>query len=473
MSSQSRLLVIIALIGALRVSLLAAERPNIVFILADDMGWNNLACYGSDLHETPNLDRLAEQGVRFTDAYSASPVCSPTRAALLTGKSPARLQMTIWREGAAQGQGNRPLSVKALDSLPIEHQTIAEVLRDAGYYTAHVGKWHVGRPEGYPQTHGFRVNVGGTLWGAPETYFYPYSEELADYFESWRYVPDLEPGKKGDYLTDRLTDKALEIIDAHQDRPFFLNLWYHSVHTPVEGKPEFVEKYQNKIQETNPSVHRNPYLAAMVESMDQNVGRIMDRLDSLGLSENTILIFNSDNGGYIGSGKRHPEIPVTNNAPLRSGKGSCYEGGIRVPLIVRAPGVAKGEVCRTPVYSCDFFPTLLGMCGLSDQATQAIDGVDITPALRDPTETLARDALHFYYPHYYSTTKPVSSIREGDWKLLHYFEDKKLELYRLGEDLSESKECSQVYPAVAARLRERLQTWLLDVGAQLPYPSTH
>lgn len=458
---------------ALVQSEIRAAKPNIVFILADDMGWNNLSCYGSDLHETPRLDRLATEGVRFTNAYSASPVCSPTRAAILTGKSPARLKMTIWREGAAQGQGNRPLTVKALDSLPISHLTIAEVLKQAGYYTAHVGKWHVGRPEGYPQPHGFRVNIGGTLWGAPETYFYPYNEDYADYFESWRYVPDLEPGKAGDYLTDRLTDKALEIIESCQDRPFFLNLWYHSVHTPVEGKPSLVEKYKQKIKETSPSVHRNPYLAAMVESMDQNVGRILDRLEELGLSDNTIVVFNSDNGGYIGSGKRHPDIPVTNNSPLRSGKGSCYEGGIRVPLIMRAPGSLRGAVCDTPVYSCDFYPTFLAMTGQSGEAQDQLDGVDLSPLLRRAGATVDRDALQFHYPHYYPTTTPVSSIREGDWKLLHYYEDARVELYRLSEDLSESRECSQQYPRVVERLQSRLRAWLLDVSAELPQATSN
>ena len=472
MSHLVRVLVVLAVIVARVPARAEAGNPNIVFVLADDMGWNNLACYGSDLHETQNLDRLATQGIRFTDAYAASPVCSPTRASILTGKSPARLHMTIWREGAAQGQPNRPLGTKALDSLPVEHLTLAEVLRDAGYYTAHVGKWHVGRPEGYPQAHGFRVNIGGTLWGAPETYFYPYNEEEADYFENWRYVPDLEPGTKGDYLTDRLTDKALEIIDSCRDRPFFLNLWYHSVHTPVEGKPALVAKYKKKIEERKPSVHQNPYLAAMVESMDENVGRLMDRLDELGLSDNTIFVFNSDNGGYIGSGKRHPEIPVTNNTPLRSGKGSCYEGGLRVPLIVRGPGMMRGAVCQTPVYSCDFYPTLLALCGLS--GAEEIDGVDLSPVLRLPESGLpARESLHFYYPHYYSTTKPVSAIREGDWKLLHYFEDDSVELYRLGEDLAESRECSQAYPAVSKRLRRQLQGWLQGVGAQFPQPMTN
>lgn len=463
-----RVFVVLAMALALFHPKTKADSPNIVFVMADDMGWNNLACYGSDLHETPHLDRLASQGVRFTQAYSASPVCSPTRAAILTGKSPARLQMTIWREGAAQGQSNRPLTTKALDSLPIDHLTIAEVLRDAGYYTAHVGKWHVGRPEGYPQPHGFRVNMGGTLWGAPETYFYPYNEEYADYFEGWRYVPDLEPGKKGDYLTDRLTDKAIEIIETCQDRPFFLNLWYHSVHTPVEGKPALVEKYKSKIALTDPAIHRNPYLAAMVESMDENVGRLLNRLDQLGLSDKTIFIFNSDNGGYIGSGKRHPDIPVTNNSPLRSGKGSCYEGGIRVPLIMRGPGVVSDAVSEVPVYSCDFYPTLLAMCGLSAEGAGAIDGIDLSPVLQRPNSKLKRDALHFHYPHYYPTTKPVSSIREGDWKLLHFYEDERVELYNLKADPAESRECSKAYPAVAARLRKQLQDWLHNVDAQLP-----
>ncbi|SVC54131.1 uncharacterized protein METZ01_LOCUS306985, partial [marine metagenome] len=323
-------------------SVQAAKRPNLVLILADDLGWADLSCYGNDLHETPNLDRLARQGVRFTDAYAASPVCTPTRAAILTGLHPARLHMTIWRESALNRGNRKLLQPICLDSLPLKHVTLTEVLKKAGYFNAHLGKWHVGRAEAYPQAHGFHVNIGGTLWGAPQTFWYPFNGD--GYFRDWRYVPGLEPGNKGDYLTDRLTDKALVIMEkqAKASRPFYLNLWYHSVHTPIEGKPELVERYRKKI---NPnSVRKNSHYAAMVHSLDENVGRVLAKIDELGIAGNTLVIFTSDNGGFINKCKLNRELAVANNAPLRSGKGSCYEGGVRVPLIVRGPQVAQGKI---------------------------------------------------------------------------------------------------------------------------------
>ena len=450
-------------------SLHAQSPPNIVLLLADDMGWNNLACYGSDFHESPHLDRMAQEGVRFTNAYAASPVCSPTRASIMTGKSPARLHMTIWREGAAKGQPSRPMTGgEAIDSLPTEHLTLAEVLRDGGYYTAHIGKWHLGRPKGYPQAHGFRVNIGGTLWGAPETFFYPYSEEGANYFEDWRYVPDLEPGKPGDYLTDRLTDKALEIMEQQRDRPFFINLWFYSVHTPVEGKPHLIAKYKQKRKNSSPTIHTNPHLAAMVESVDQNVGRILSRLEELGLEQNTIVIFASDNGGYIGNCKRHPDFPVTDNTPLRSGKGSCYEGGLRIPMIFKGPGLARGVECDTPVVTTDFYPTILGLAGLTEKGAPTADGVNLSPFLHDSNPELDRSDLFFHYPHYYTTTTPVSAIRSGDWKLLHYYQENRSELYHLGRDPSERRDLSENEPARVRQMRERLQRWLVDSNASLP-----
>ncbi len=450
-------------------SLQAQTRPNLVLILADDMGWNNLNCYGSDLHESPHLDRLAREGVRFTNAYAASPVCSPTRASIMTGKSPARLHMTLWREGAASGQPNRPMiGGKAIDSLPTANETLAEVLREAGYYTAHIGKWHLGRPKGYPQAHGFRVNIGGTLWGAPETFFYPYSEERADYFEDWRYVPDLEPGNPGDYLTDRLTDKALEVIENHRNRPFFINLWFYSVHTPVEGKPKLVEKYRDKIRTQSPTIHTNPHLAAMVESVDQNVGRILSRLKALQLEDNTIVLFASDNGGYIGRCKRHPDFPVTDNTPLRSGKGSCYEGGLRIPMIVKGPGLRRGGDCAIPVVTTDLYSTLLGFAGLTKAVQPGPDGVNLLPVLRDPEVDLDRTELFFHYPHYYATTTPVSAIRSGDWKLLYYYQENRPELYHLGRDPAERRDMAEAEPARVSQLLSRMRQWLVESGAQLP-----
>ena len=446
-------------------------RPNIVFIMADDLGWSDLACYGSDFHETPNLDRLAQESVVFSDAYAASPVCSPTRASIMAGKHPARLHMTIWRESAARRGNRKLLQPVALDALPLEHDTLAEILRDAGYHTAHLGKWHLGDAEAYPQAHGFDVNIGGTLWGAPEAFFYPYNTEYRDYFDGWRYVPDLEPGKAGDYLTDRLTDLAIETIEERQNEPFFLNLWYHTVHTPIEGKPEVVEKYQRKIARENPKNHVNPHMAAMVESLDENVGRVLSRIEDLGLKERTIVVFTSDNGGFIGQCKLNPDLQVTSNVPLRSGKGSCYEGGIRIPLMIRGPKTLRNYQSSEMVYTSDLYPTLLAMAGLSDRIEQPLDGIDVSRLLTNRNASLERDTLFFHYPHYYRTTTPVSAIREGDWKLLEYFEDRRLELYNLRSDLGETENLAQSRPRLAQRLQEKLDTWRKSVDAQLPEPN--
>ncbi len=443
------------------------QRPNIVLILADDLGWSDLACYGSDLHETPHVDGLAKQGVRFTNAYAASPVCSPTRASILTGKHPARLHMTIWREAAEQRGRRKVLEPITRGDLPLEEVTLAEVLSSAGYYTAHVGKWHLGTAPYYPQPHGFAVNVGGTLWGAPQTFFYPFRGE--QYFRDWRYVPDLEPGEEGEYLTDRLTDKALEIVERVADRPFFLNLWYHSVHTPIEGKPELVAKYRDRVKPD--AVHTNPDYAAMVQSLDENVGRVLAKLDQLGIADRTIVVFFSDNGGFVNTCKLHPGRAVTSNAPLRSGKGSVYEGGIRVPLVVRWPGVtSEGAESSEPVFSCDLYPTLIRAAGLTGDArhNQTVDGVDLRPLLDGSRAALDRKALHFHYPHYYPTTSPVSAVRSGNWKFIEYFEDDRTELYDLSSDVRETSNLVGERPDVAKRLQSELAAWRTSVEAQMP-----
>ena len=315
------------------------DRPNVVLILADDLGWSDLGCYGADLHESPRIDRFATEGVRFTAAYAA-PVCSPTRAALMTGKHPARLHMTIWYEASADPPRNRPLVPPVtVGNLPHDEVTIAEALREAGYATAHIGKWHLGDAAHYPETQGFDVNVGGTFWGAPSTHFFPFRGTWGN-GDEYRYVPGLAWGEPGDYLSDRLTDAALEVIDRAGDRPFFLYLAYHAVHTPIEAPDGIVAKYRGKL---SPGLHhRNPTYAAMVERLDANVGRVLDRLDERGLADETIVVFLSDNGGYINDYRGEA---VTTNHPLRSGKGSLYEGGVRVPMIVRRPGEpAAGSV---------------------------------------------------------------------------------------------------------------------------------
>ena len=441
----------------------AIETPNVVLIVADDLGWSDLGSYGADLHETPNLDRLARDGVRFTQAYAPAPICSPTRAAIMTGQAPARLHMTIWYEGAKRAVTDRALIPPATRAnLPHEEATLAEVLHDAGYHTAHVGKWHLGEAPYYPENQGFDVNIGGTLWGAPPTYVFPYRGPFGRDKEP-RYVPGLAGGETGEYLTDRLTSEAIEILQKNGDRPVFLNLWYHTVHTPIEGKPELVDRYREKV---SPELkHQNPAYAAMVHSLDENVGRVLDAIDALGIAERTLVIFTSDNGGFIGE---HGEFGrVTNNAPLRSGKGSLYEGGIRVPLIVRAPGGGRGRTCEEPVILTDLFRTICEAAAPAHQVADD-DGVSLLPLLNDATGSLSREALYFHYPHYYATTTPVSAIRAGDWKLLEYFEDDHVELYNLADDPSESRDLAAMETQVASNLRSQLHAWRQSVDAQLP-----
>ena len=445
------------------------KQPNIVLILADDLGWADLACYGSDLHETPHLDQLAKDGVKFNQAYSASPVCTPTRVSIMTGKHPARLNMTIWRESALNRGKKKLLEPICLDSLPTTETTVAELLKDAGYYNVHIGKWHVGNAEGYPQAHGFHRNIGGTLWGAPNTFWYPYTGD--SYFSEWRYVPDLEPGSAGDYLTDTLTRKAIETMEeqVQAEQPFFINLWYHSVHTPIEGKPELVEHYKTKI--TADHIQKNPHYAAMVHSLDENVGRILAKINDLGIADNTLVIFSSDNGGFIKNGRLNPEYQVANNTPLRSGKGSSYEGGVRVPLIVRGPGIASGVTSNAQAISCDLFHTLLDAAKIDTRPEGPTDGLSLIPILKNPGRTLDREAIFFHYPHDYHTTTPVTAMRKGDWKLLEYYEDNRVELYNLKNDLSESQDLANSMPDLASQLRSELHNWRTEVGALVPEPN--
>lgn len=446
-----------------------ARRPNIVLILADDLGGSDLACYGADLHETPNLDRLASEAVKFTAAYSASPVCTPTRAAIMTGKHPARLGMTIWAEAAADPpKFKRPkplIPASAEHNLSHAETTIASLLQSAGYLTALVGKWHLGDPLHYPETHGFDVNIGGTLWGAPQTFFYPYRGRGL-FGNEFRYVPHLEFGKPGEYLTNRLTDEALNVIDRAGDRPFFLYLAHHAVHTPIEALPKDIAHFEPKVSAGGH--HHNPVYAAMVKSLDASVGRVLQHLEKKGLADNTLVIFTSDNGGYTGKDPKQ-KMQVTDNWPLRSGKGSLYEGGIRVPLVVRWPGVtAAGAVCNEPVISTDLFFTMLSAAGLKPPPSSVPDGIDLKPLLASASETLHRPALYFHYPHYYETTSPVSAVHAGAWTLLHYYEDGRNELYNLTEDPQQRSDVAAQQPMKAKELDKQLSDWLAAAGARLP-----
>jgi len=455
----------------------AAERPNIVLIVADDLGARDLACYGSDLHETPVLDNLAQNAIRFDQAYAPAPVCSPTRASLMTGLHPARLGITIWSEGARKpDRTRRLLPGDSLDHLPQKYVTLAEKLGSAGYRTAVVGKWHLGDGDMAAETQGFEVAVGGTRWGAPPTFFWPYKNDTR-FRGEFRFVPGLPFGKKGDYLTDALTDAALRVIDDAGAEPFFLYLAHYAPHTPIEAPDELVAKYRAKIQVDHR--HRNPIYAAMIENLDNNVGRVIEHLKAKGKFENTLIVFTSDNGGYLGDPKgRNGE--VTTNASLRSGKGSLYEGGIRVPLILKLPEAAgskatKSNNARTVperVVLTDLHDVILKLAGVEDMSNDnSGDGVDWSANLLDPNVPWPSRSLYFHYPHYYETTTPVSAIIEDDHKLLHYAEDGRTELYDLKSDPTETNDISAREPALAGDLLDRLNRWKREVNAREPVPN--
>ncbi len=444
-------------------------RPNLVFILADDLGWRDLGCYGSTFYETPNLDRLAAKGMRFTDAYAACSVCSPTRASILTGKYPARLHLTDWLPGRPDRPDqklNRPV---ILPHLPLEEVTIAEALKDAGYRTAFIGKWHLGGPGFYPDQQGFERNLGGCELGHPPSYFSPYR------------IPTLPDGPKGEYLTDRLTGEALKFIEANRDRPFLLYLAHYAVHNPQQAKADLIGKYRAKVAKLPPAsepefrpegrhqtrqIQNQPVYAAMVQSLDESVGRVLDKLAALGLEEHTIVVFTSDNGGLSTA-----EGSPTANAPLRAGKGWSYEGGVREPLLVRWPGVTPpGSVCRAPVMSTDYYPTLLEMARLPLRPRQHRDGVSLVPLLQGGT--LPERPLFWHYPHYSNQGGgPSGAIRLGDFKLIEWFEDMRVELFNLQDDLGEQHDLAARMPEKVAALRQQLHDWRRRVAAQMPTPN--
>ncbi|MFN9719502.1 MAG: sulfatase [Planctomycetota bacterium] len=457
----------ISLLSAAPVS--GDDRPNVVLVLADDLGWSDLGCYGADLIETPHIDSLARSSVRFTQAYAPAPVCSPTRAAILTGHAPARLQMTIWSEGALAGpKDRRLLQAFSRHDLPLSEQTLAEYFQASGYLTSLVGKWHLGDAAHAPETQGFDVNIGGTHWGAPTTFFFPY-RGLRRNGEN-RYVPHLEFGQPGEYLTDRLTHEAERIIHHATTRkqPFFLMLAHHAPHTPIEAKAEDVQHFAAR--RSTDMKHQHPIYAAMIRHLDESVGALRKCLQTSGVSDNTVIVFTSDNGGYIGSSAfEGVETPITNNWPLRSGKGTCYEGGLRVPLIIHWPEGQQDRTCREPVILTDLFRTLMELIPVVP-LTSSQDGLSLLPLLRDPDSNLDRSELYFHYPHYYHAppSTPVGAIRSGDWKLLEYFEDARVELFDLRSDVSESNDLSQQEPEVTQHLLSKLHKWRLNTGASMP-----
>jgi len=470
---------------ALTISAGAADRPNVVFFLIDDLGWADLGCYGSKFHETPNLDRLAQQGMRFTDAYAACPVCSPTRAAVMTGKFPARLGITDWI-GASQ---KRQALVTPLNEsfLPLEEVTIGEAMQAGGYETAYFGKWHLGaQDEHHPQNQGFGYHRGVNRAGAPGSYFFPFSRGKGPK-TGGSAVPDFEEAKKGDYLTDLLAGEAIKFVEANQANPFFLFLAHYSIHTPIQAKPVHVEKYQKKLAARGGSTEprsrdergygttrmdqNNPALAGMVESVDASVGRMLDKLDELGLTEKTVIIFTSDNGGL--STLQGDRVGPGCTLPLRGGKGWMYEGGIRVPLIIRWPGVTRaGSTCAVPVVSTDFYPTLLELAGLPARPGQHLDGLSLAGLLRGDRE-LAREAIFWHYPHYHgSGNRPTAGVRKGDYKLVRWYEDGSEELFRLSDDLGEQKDLISTMPEKRSELSGDLDAWLKTTGARMAMPES-
>ncbi|MDA7510951.1 sulfatase [Verrucomicrobia bacterium] len=455
------LLLVMALqIGLPLASRAAEERSmNIVLFLIDDLGWMDLGCQGSSFYQTPNNDRLAREGARFTDAYAACAVCSPTRAAILTGKYPARLLLTDWLPSGRWNPKAKLREGRRVRGLPVEEFTIAEALRGSGYRTASIGKWHLGsEPFSLPQHHGFDVNVAGNGHGAPGNYFFPFNGNwkipTTPLRVKWNTLSD---GKPGEYLTDRLTDEAVTFLHDNKDQPFFLYFPHYGVHTPLQAKKEMIARYQRiPIEERQ----GDPIYAAMVESIDQSVGRVLAALRAIGREEDTVVIFTSDNGGFY---------KATSNAPLRANKGAYYEGGIRVPLIIKWPGVTEPRmIIREPVTSSDLYPTCLAAAGQPDLPNQHRDGVNLLPLLRGRA-SLDRDAIFWHFPHYnqHPSSFPSSVVRRGPWKLIETFDPQGVELYNLVEDLGETENLASKQPDLTRNLQQRLREWQEQVGAQM------
>ncbi len=458
------------ILGSVAPANAATPRPNIVFLLADDLGQRDLGCYGSPFYETPHLDRLAREGARFTDAYAAAPVCSPTRASLLTGQWPQRAGITDYLGAPTPEQWNRNTVLRPApytDRLALDAPTMAKALRSAGYATFFAGKWHLG-PEGWwPEDQGFEHNLGGTHSGGPyggNRYFSPYGN------------PRLPDGPAGEHLPDRLATETVRFIAAHRDRPFFAYLSFYDVHTPLMAREDLRKKYEEKrarlglkpewgrehLRDVRLTQEHAVY-AGMVEAMDQAVGKVLAKLDELGLAHNTLVIFTSDNGGLSTS-----EGWPTSNHPLRAGKGWLYEGGLRVPLLIRWPArVRPGSLISAPVSSPDFFPTVLEAAGVAPAPGAPLDGMSLLPLFRGGA--LPERALFWHYPHYGNQGgAPGAAIRRGAWKLIEWLEDRRVELFHLAEDPGETTDLARREFRRADALLAELRAWQREVGARWP-----
>ncbi|WP_343209664.1 sulfatase [Anaerolentibacter hominis] len=457
------------------------QKPNILFILIDDMGWRDLSCSGSEFYETPVIDELRSEGMFFTDAYSACPVCSPTRASILTGRYPADLGLTDWidMEGTYHPCRGRLIDAPYIKHMPAGEKTIAQELKEQGYSAWHVGKWHLGGREYYPEQFGFDVNIGGCDWGHPhEGYFSPYHIET---------LPD---GPEGEFLTDRLTDEAIGLLEKQDaDHPFYLNLCYYDVHIPIQAKPDDIVYFEKKAgrlgldrkktfemgepfptdQKRNQKITRrllqsDPVYAALIYNLDRNIGRLLGALERLGRKENTLIFFTSDNGGLATS-----EGSPTCNFPASEGKGWMYEGGMRVPFLTVWDGrIRPGSVCNTPMTSIDFYPTMLEAAGGNKERVSAREGFSLVPLLEETGE-LPERPIFWHYPHYGNQGgTPGASVRLGEYKLIEFFEDGHTELYNLVQDVEEKEDLTGKLPEKSRELLKLLHEWQERVNAQMP-----
>jgi arylsulfatase A len=446
------------------------ERLNVILIHVDDLGATDLGVFGSDFYETPHLDQLAAEGMRFTQSYAAAHICSPSRAALMTGKYPARIGITDWIRAKFQGVttsglpgeyeefADRPLKTPKIQGfLPLEEQTIPERLKPLGYSTLHVGKWHLGEEGMHPEDQGFDVNIGGNDLGQPPSYFDPYLPATPREFYQ---IKNLPPRKTGEFLTDRESDEVIGFLEVHKGQPFFVHWAPYAVHTPIMGPTDLVEKYRQK----KPGQQRNPVYAALIENLDANVGKLIAYLDQTGLRENTLVIFTSDNGGLIGNKAN----PVTWNIGLREYKGYPYEGGIRIPTVVSLPGkIPNGVASEVPTITMDWVSTILEVAG-EDPAQAGLEGESLWPVLTGSKPTLERD-LFWHFPHYREPdVVPHSVVRSGDYKLIYYFDGTEAELFDLSNDPLEETNLVKQLPFVASQLQTKLENWWKETDARLP-----
>jgi arylsulfatase A-like enzyme len=455
-------------------------RPNVILIVVDDLGWMDLSCQGSEFYKTPHIDRVATQGIRFLNGYAASAVCSPTRAAIQTGRYPHRLGVTDWIRSRFQRSTDEPITSNPTEYtsdpkqplscppnpffLEPSERTIADMLSSSGYRCGYVGKWHLGDDAFYPEKRGYHVNKGGCDYGQPPSFFDPFNNPMHPNPHIKAGIYNLPGRNPGEYLTKREADEVVSLIQEWKDRPFFIQLSHYAVHTPIQALPEVEAKYSKVTGKTK----QNAKYAAMVESVDESMRSICECLEQLNLADNTLVIFTSDNGGLDNRGE------PTDNAPLRSGKGYAYEGGIRVPLIVRWPNkIPAGTVSSAAVSSIDFFPTILEACGEQAPADRPIDGISLVSHLKSGgAESLNRTDLVWHFPHYRHDPGPYSILRSGDWKLIKYWHGKQ-ELFQLNDDPTESNDLAALLPDRVREMDQRLVEKLTSDGAKLPRPNTN